>query len=91
MLHQIIFANIDGDMAVIQGTNKKDVLTDAYCRYLELPVEEDVMNEWGIEKYSPTVFNDILTKGGYLELPYAPPYGGYVNTFIRYNTWEETE
>ena len=91
-LYQIIFTNIDGDMVVIQGTNQADVFLDAYARYLELPVNEDAMNEWCIRKWSLTRFHSILTSGGYLEIPFEPEIGGsYINTFIHYNTWEVTE
>lgn len=90
-LHQIIFTNIDGDMVVIQGTKKSDIFLDAYARLLSLPMDEDAMNEWCITLPTLKQFHDWLSRHLYYEFPVEIDIGGgYVNTFIHYNTWEVT-
>lgn len=89
-LHQIIFTNIDGDMVVIQGTNKADVFLDAYARLLSLPLHEDAMQEWCIKVPTLNRFYDWLNERAYFEFPVEVD-GSYINTFIHYNTWEVTE
>ena len=89
-LHQIIFNTIEGDMVVIQGTNKKDIFKDAYARLLSLPVNREVLDEWCIKFPTFKEFYEWLNDHCYYEFPIGND-DWYINTWIHYNTWKVTE